>query len=311
MESVVAAPPPLAHIASLTWTDIPLKHQKTFEISQSESARERSALISPDVGICDDCRSELLNPSDRRFRYPFINCTNCGPRYSIIKDIPYDRAATTMARFGMCPRCREEYEDPLNRRFHAQPNACRVCGPMPSLHDLNGKTMECDDPVLEAVSLLKGGAIVAIKGLGGFHLCVDAANHEAVLRLRRRKHREEKPLAVMARDLAAARKMVHVSAVEAELLVSREKPIVLLEKKSDPGLSEQVAPMNRYLGVMLPYTPLHVLLMEGFLGPLVMTSGNVSEEPISRDNQDAFERLHGIADYFLAICGEMIRWCGW
>jgi len=299
VESIIAAPPPLAHIASVSWTDIPVKHQNIFEIRQSESGRERSALISPDVGICEDCRRELLDPSDRRFRYPFINCTNCGPRYTIIKDVPYDRSATTMAVFQMCPRCLEEYEDPSNRRFHAQPNACWACGPVPSLYDLNGKQISCDDPILEAVSLLRAGSILAIKGLGGFHLCVDASNHEAVVRLRRRKHREEKPLAVMVRDLAAAQEMVHVSPAEAELLRSRQKPIVLLEKKPFQGFSEQVAPLNRYLGVMLPYTPLHVLLVDGFGGLLVMTSGNISEEPISRDNQKAFLRLHDIADYFL------------
>ena len=297
--SIVAAPPPLAYIASVSWTDIPVKHQHTFEIRQSESHRERSALISPDVGICEDCHRELLDPSDRRYGYPFINCTNCGPRYTIIKDIPYDRMATTMAPFQMCPECRKEYEDPSNRRFHAQPNACWTCGPVPSLHDPNGTKMPCEDPIRKTISLLQQGAIPAVKGLGGFHLCVDASNHEAVLRLRRRKHREEKPLAVMVKDPETARRIVHVNRTEAELLTSRQKPIVLLEKKPRNGLSEQVAPQNRYLGVMLPYTPLHVLLMEGPFLALVMTSGNVSEEPISRDNQKAFLKLHGIADYFL------------
>jgi len=299
MTSVVTAPPPLAHIASVSWNDIPLKHQNTFEIKRSENTRERSALISPDVGICRDCRRELLDPGDRRFGYPFINCTNCGPRYTIIKDIPYDRGATTMAAFEMCPECKKEYEDPSNRRFHAQPNACWACGPVPALHDANGKKIRCDDPIRETISLLQRGAIVAVKGLGGFHLCVNALDHEAVVRLRRRKHREEKPLAVMVKDLETARKMVHINRTEAELLCSRQKPIVLLEKKPFDALSEQVAPLNRYLGVMLPYTPLHVLLLEGFSGPLVMTSGNVSEEPILRDNQKAFLRLRDIADYFL------------
>ncbi|MCF8129501.1 MAG: carbamoyltransferase HypF [Deltaproteobacteria bacterium] len=299
MASVVAAPPPLAHIASVNWTDIPVTHQENFEIKKSGSPHERSALISPDVGICEDCHGELLDPSDRRFRYPFINCTNCGPRYTIITDVPYDRSATTMGVFQMCPRCLAEYEDPSNRRFHAQPNACWACGPVPSLYDVNGKETPCDDPIKETISILRSGAILAIKGLGGFHLCVDASNHEAVVQLRRRKHREEKPLAVMVRDSAAAQELVHVSPAEAELLCSRQKPIVLLEKKPFSSLSEQVAPLNRYLGVMLPYTPLHVLIMEGFSGPLVMTSGNVSEEPISRGNEEAFFKLHGIADYFL------------
>jgi len=297
--SVEATPPPLAHIASVQWRDVPFKNQKSFEIRQSKSRQERSALISPDASICEDCCAELLDPLDRRFRYPFINCTNCGPRYTIIKDIPYDRATTTMASFKMCPVCQKEYEDPDNRRFHAQPNACWACGPLPSLCDANGAKMPCDGPVRETISLLQQGAILAIKGLGGFHLSVDASNHEAVVRLRRRKQREEKPLAVMVKDLEMARRFVHVNRAEAELLLSRQKPIVLLEKKPHAGLSEQVAPRNRYLGVMLPYTPLHVLMMDGPLGPLVMTSGNVSEEPITRDNQAAFLKLHGIADYYL------------
>ena len=299
MKSVQAAPPPLAHIASVSWTDIPITHQNTFQIKKSESQKERSALISPDVGICEDCRRELLDPSDRRFRYPFINCTNCGPRYTIIRDIPYDRGSTTMAAFQMCPQCLKEYEDPSNRRFHAQPNACWDCGPVTSLHDARGKGIPCDDPIRETASLLQEGAILAIKGLGGFHLCVDACNHGAVVRLRQRKQREEKPLAVMVRDLETARGLVSINPVESELLCSCQKPIVLLQKKPRFHLSEAVAPHNRYLGVMLPYTPLHVLLMEGFERPLVMTSGNVSEEPISHDNEGAFRKLHGIADYFL------------
>lgn len=299
-ESVVAFPPPLAHIASVRWTDIPVKNQQSFEITPSKSRRERSALISPDAGICEDCSRELLDPLDRRFRYPFINCTNCGPRYTIIKDIPYDRIATTMASFQMCPICQKEYENPANRRFHAQPNACWACGPVPSLYDANGKKMVCDDPIREAITLLQKGAILAVKGLGGFHLSVDASNHEAVVRLRRRKHREEKPLAVMVKDLETVRRIVHVNRIEAELLSSRQKPIVLLKKKPFNGLSDQVALLNRYLGVMLPYTPLHVLMTEGFPGPLVMTSGNVSEEPITRDNQAAFKKLNDIADYFLS-----------
>jgi len=173
---------------------------------------------------------KFLDPSDRRFRYPFINCTHCGPRYTIIKDIPYDRMTTTMAPFQMCSECRKEYEDPSNRRFHAQPNACWACGPVPTLHDPNGTKIPCDDPIQKTISLLQQGAILAVKGLGGFHLCVDASNHEAVVRLRRRKHREEKPLAVMVKCLEMVRRIVHVRRTEAELLTSRRKPIVLLEK---------------------------------------------------------------------------------
>ena len=299
MKSVVNSPPPLAHIASVRWTDIPPQNQQSFEIRKSKSRHERSALISPDVGICEDCLRELQDPQDRRFRYPFINCTNCGPRYTITKDIPYDRISTTMAPFRMCSECQREYDDPMNRRFHAQPNACWSCGPVPALHDRNGEAIKCDDPVTEAIRFLTRGSILAVKGLGGFHLCVDARNHDAVVRLRRRKHREEKPLAVMVKDLDSARKLVRVNRKEAEVLLSRQKPIVLLEKRASHGLSGQVAPHNRYLGVMLPYTPLHVLLLSGPLNTLVMTSGNISEEPIARENSEAFETLSGIADYFL------------
>lgn len=291
--------PPLAHISSVERTDLPLRHDRTFEILESQAGLERSALISPDVGICHDCLSELRDPADRRFRYPFINCTHCGPRYTIIKDIPYDRAMTTMDAFEMCPACRREYEDPLNRRFHAQPNACWDCGPEVFLHDRDGKRIECDDPIVQCIDLLKRGDVVAIKGLGGFHLAVDASNHRAVVCLRRRKHREEKPLAIMVGDLETIRGIAHVDEREQQALLSVERPIVILKKRRLHGLSPQVAPRNRYFGIMLPYTPLHHLLMASGFKALVMTSGNISEEPITIDNDQAFKGLAGIADGFL------------
>ncbi|MBW2117374.1 MAG: carbamoyltransferase HypF [Deltaproteobacteria bacterium] len=296
---IVPERPPLAHISSLEWTQIPPKKEKSFKIMASQAGQERSALIPPDVCICPACLSELRNPEDRRFEYPFINCTNCGPRYSIIMDIPYDRPATTMKKFEMCPACSREYNDPSNRRFHAQPNACRECGPGVSLLDCKGNGIDGSEPVKETISLLKKGYILAIKGLGGFHLAVDAANHRAVVRLRRRKHREEKPLALMVKDLNTANEIAHIDETETEVLHSHQRPIVILKKRRFHGLSPQVAPKNGYFGIMLPYTPLHYLLMDGPFKALVMTSGNMTEEPINIDNKAAFKHLGDIADYFL------------
>jgi len=298
-QAVRVHPPPLAHIASLECTDIPLRNDTSFRIEPSKAGEERTTLISPDVCICKECLKELNDPSDRRYRYPFINCTNCGPRYTIIQDIPYDRATTTMDSFTMCPACQAEYDDPGNRRFHAQPNACWQCGPTVTLRDGMGNPVPCGDPVREAVTLLEKGAILAIKGLGGFHLAVDAANHAAVTRLRRRKHREEKPLALMVKDLEAAREIAHLDDTDIRLLTSHQRPIVVLKKRRSHGLSHQVAPRNGYLGVMLPYTPLHVLLMEGSYMALVMTSGKMTAEPINIDNGQAFQHLGDIAEYFL------------
>ena len=299
MDAVEAERPPLAHIASTDWTEIPSTNEDSFVILTSRSGEERSALISPDVGVCSECLAEMRNPRDRRFGYPFINCTNCGPRYTIIMDIPYDRGSTTMNKFRMCAACRKEYDDPDNRRFHAQPNACWDCGPVTSLHDGKGKKIPCSDPIEDSISFLQNASILAIKGLGGFHLAVDASNNMGVARLRRRKHREEKPLAIMVKDLDTAFKIAHISDREADLLRSHQRPIVLLKKRRFHGLSPQVAPKNRYIGIMLPYTPLHHLLMEGVFRALVMTSGNMTEEPINTDNREAFRHLRGIADYFL------------
>ena len=299
IDRMKAEHPPLAHIASTDWAEIPPINEDSFEIRRSRVGEERSALISPDVSICPECLSEMRNPQDRRFGYPFINCTNCGPRYTIIMDIPYDRAATTMKEFRMCPACLEEYDNPNNRRFHAQPNACWKCGPATSLYDEDECRILCSDPIQKTISFLQNGAILAIKGLGGFHLAVDASNHKGVERLRKRKHREEKPLAITVKDLDAALTIAHIDKREAELLKSHQRPIVILKKRRFHGLSPQVAPRNRYIGIMLPYTPLHYLLMEGPFKALVMTSGNMTEEPINTDNREAFKHLRGIADYFL------------
>ncbi|MBW2095488.1 MAG: carbamoyltransferase HypF [Deltaproteobacteria bacterium] len=298
-EAILVENPPLAQIAVLNQHEIPVLGEDSFEIRESRSGLARSALISPDVSICPDCLAELRDPQDRRYRYPFINCTNCGPRYTIIQDIPYDRPSTTMRKFEMCPACRDEYEDPSNRRFHAQPNACWECGPHAALHDKNGNPLSCADPVQEAVRLLQDGAVLAVKGLGGFHLAVDATNHKAVVRLRKRKHREEKPLAIMVPDLQTARDIARVSPEEAAILTSRQRPIVILRKRRSHGLSPQVAPRNRYFGIMLPYTPLHYLLMDAPFKALVMTSGNMTDEPINIENNAAFLHLKGIADSFL------------
>jgi hydrogenase maturation protein HypF len=299
--ALVEERPPLAHISAVTRTDdLPPTHGSRFEIRESRTGEARSALISPDVSVCEDCRRELDDPRDRRYRYPFINCTNCGPRYTIILDIPYDRPLTTMSGFVMCAACRAEYEDPEDRRFHAQPNACPRCGPRLALHDAAGEPLDCDDPVEETIRRLRAGEILAVKGLGGFHLAADAGLDEAVRRLRRRKHREEKPFALMVPDLEAARALARVSSEEAEALTSIQRPIVLVEKREDHGLSPAVAPRNRYFGIMLPYTPLHhLLLREGGFRALVMTSGNLSEEPITIANEEAFQRLRQVADAFL------------
>jgi hydrogenase maturation protein HypF len=298
IEALQSRKPPLAHIVEITVEPVEPAGLTDFTIRKSSGADFRATLISPDVAVCDDCLAELFDPADRRFRYPFINCTNCGPRYTIIADIPYDRPQTSMRHFRMCPRCQAEYDDPDNRRFHAQPNACPQCGPQVSLFD-SRRVPVPGDPILRAAELLKAGHIVAIKGLGGFHLAVDAFNDGAVERLRQRKHREEKPLAVMSADLQAVAAYAEVAPDEAELLTCMQRPIVLLTKRRPEKLAFSVAPRNQYVGVMLPYTPLHHLLLRHGFAALVMTSGNLSEEPIAIDNEEAFTRLKDIADYFL------------
>lgn len=293
------SPPPLAHIVKIVSRPEPLGPYQDFRITHSRGESAMATLISPDVAVCADCLAEMFDPADRRFRYPFINCTNCGPRYTIIDDIPYDRPKTSMRHFAMCAACRAEYEDPLNRRFHAQPNACPVCGPQVALWDNRGNEIISEDPIRQAAELIRQGRILAVKGLGGYHLAVDATQPAVVARLRRRKQREEKPFAVMSSDLTAIRTYALVGPEEETLLFSIQRPIVLLPKAGSFALADEVAPGNRFVGAMLPYTPLHHLLLAEEFAALVMTSGNLSEEPIAIDNTDAFTRLAGIADYFL------------
>src|SRR3990172_8005048 len=309
--------PPLARIERVTTEHLSPDGSTGFDIRESQPEPGAFQPISPDISICPDCLREMFDPSDRRYKYPFINCTNCGPRFTIIKDIPYDRPKTTMAPFEMCPDCAREYHDPLDRRFHAQPVACPVCGPKVELR-LEAQSLfphlQSLDPILAAQELLRRGKIVAVKGLGGFHLAGDARNEAAVAERRRRKGRVDKPFALMMADAATVEHYCHVSPEERALLESRERPIVLLWKRdgAEPPIAPLVAPGQRTLGVMLPYTPLHYLLFAAsrepddslhpssfFLHPLVMTSGNFSEEPIATRNDDALNRLAPLADAFL------------
>ena len=292
--------PPLAYIVEISSKKEAVKNHSVFSIVQSKGQAKMSTLISPDVSVCDDCLGEMLTPDDRRHHYPFINCTNCGPRYTIIDDIPYDRPKTSMRVFKMCSQCQAEYDNPSDRRFHAQPNACPECGPHVGLYDnRRNKIIPPAQALKKAADLLHRGHILAIKGLGGYHLAADATNSDAVQRLRRRKLREEKPFAIMSPDLEAIERYARVEPDEEKLLTSIQRPIVLLGKKKPNPIAEEVAPGNKYFGVMLPYTPLHYLLLEYGFDALVMTSGNLSQEPIAIDNDDAFNRLSAIADYFL------------
>lgn len=287
--------PALASISELQVVDEKVRGGQGFRIVESHVSTGRSTEISPDATVCADCLQELFDRNDRRYRYPFINCTNCGPRYTIVTDIPYDRPLTTMADFLMCPACQAEYDDPASRRFHAQPNACPDCGPSLSFYDAEGRQLTEADPLIAAVERLRQGEIVAVKGLGGYHLAVDATDDKAVRRLRRRKLRDEKPFALMSFSLQRIRRYAQVSELEERLLTGVERPIVLLRRREDHRLSPQVAPHNKFFGVMLPYAPLHYLLLEQFQA-LVMTSGNQSDEPIVFENAEAQERLRGIAD---------------
>lgn len=271
-----------------------------FAIRTSDHAGERSAVILPDIGICHACRAELRDPANRRYRYPFINCTHCGPRFSIIRALPYDRVHTTMASFTMCESCRREYDDPGDRRFHAQPNACPRCGPRVRWQGGAGGPGETENRALAATAeALTKGLVVAVKGLGGFHLLVDARRDESVRRLRARKNREAKPLAVMVPTVEQAESLCVVSKAERRMLQSPEAPIVLLRRREEAGIAASVAPGNPELGVMLPYTPLHEVLLSDLGFPVVATSGNLSEEPICIRDDDAFERLGSVADGFL------------
>lgn len=333
--------PPLARIDAVTAELVALCHESAFIITHSLTGSVRHALISPDTATCDDCLRELFDPLDRRYHYPFINCTNCGPRFTIVQDVPYDRNKTTMRIFPMCAACQEEYDDPLNRRFHAQPNACPVCGPQVRLLDEAHHPCDKENPIASVAHQLAAGAILAIKGIGGYHLACDALNAEAVQRLRQRKRREAKPFALMVPDVETAQQFCHVSDAEATLLQSRQRPIVLLKQLEghSPTMSVQVAPevspAHNTLGIMLPYTPLHHVLMRAFAqsiqqggeerlsergqqsdgrrfvrpAVLVMTSGNVSDEPIAYQDNDARERLVGIADGILTHNRDIYMRC--
>src|SRR5512133_245513 len=300
LEALAAEAPPLAVIERVTAAPLAPTGAAGFEIAPSRDGGERQALVSPDTATCADCLAELADPADRRHRYPFINCTNCGPRFTIVRDVPYDRPATTMAGFAMCPDCAREYHDPADRRFHAQPLCCPACGPSLALVDREGRPA-AGEPLAGAAARLREGAVVAVKGLGGYHLAADAASEPAVAALRARKHREDKPFAMMVAGLEAARRLCLVDPAEEAMLSSPRRPIVLLRRRPEGAgrVAAPVAPQNLSLGVMLPYAPLHHLLLAEVGRPIVLTSGNVSDEPIACLDAEARERLAGIADWFL------------
>jgi hydrogenase maturation protein HypF len=305
--------PKLSHITAFEINRLEVNGYDDFKIIGSDSLGDPAAIILPDIAVCDKCLSEMFDPNNRRFLYPFINCTNCGPRFSIIESLPYDRPNTSMKNFKMCDECKEEYENPFNRRFHAQPIACPKCGPKVQLLNKNRKLIcEKEDAISEAVQKIKEKKIIALKGLCGFQFIVNAGNDDAVKRLRERKQRDEKPFAVMFPSMEMLKLICDVSDIEKQILNSPESPIVLLKKKSGiryPALSisEFVSPKNPHLGVMFPYTPLHHLIMKEFGQPVIATSGNISEEPMSIDENEAIERLSGIADYFLVHNRPIIR----
>jgi hydrogenase maturation protein HypF len=301
LRRLAADAPPLAVVEKVEPEALAATGETNFTITESDDAGEPLALVSPDIATCEDCLAEVLDPGDRRHRYPFTNCTNCGPRFTIIQGVPYDRPLTTMSAFQMCDACLAEYEDPLDRRFHAQPNACPVCGPSLRLADPAGRSVaEGNEEALQAVALaFAEGKIVAVKGLGGFHLACRADDEAAVAELRARKHREDKPFALMVGSAQEAAELVDLAPAEAELLASRERPIVLAPRREDARVAPSVAPGARELGLMLPYSPMHHLLMWDAGTALVMTSANVSDEPIAYRDTDALQRLAGIADIFL------------
>ena len=291
--------PPASYIRKLDVETLNVTGYQDFKILPSDGKEKRDIVIPPDIAICDDCRRELLDPEDRRYYYPFINCTNCGPRYTIIQDLPYDRPKTTMKEFEMCKECREEYENPFDRRFHAQPNACSICGPGIELCGPSGCKTDSSSLISEIADILKAGEIVAIKGLGGFHLSCDARNHRAVTRLRKIKGRRSKPFAIMVPDIEWARRIAIISPLEERLLKSWQAPIVLLKLRGNNPISEEISPGLDTVGVMLPYTPLHLLILKEFDGPLVMTSGNVSDNPIIHRNDEVLSTFRGKIKFFV------------
>jgi hydrogenase maturation protein HypF len=298
LASLAADAPPLARIDRITTTALPPDGTAAFSIAPSQPGPQRRTLVSADTATCADCLAELADPDDRRHGYAFINCTNCGPRFTIVRDVPYDRPLTTMAGFAMCEACAAEYHDPSDRRFHAQPVCCPACGPRLALTDAAGKPLP-GEPLAAAAGLLREGQVLAVKGLGGYHLAVDASSEPAAAALRARKHREDKPFAVMVSGVTAARRLCEVDEAAAAVLASSRRPVVLLARRPSAGVAASVAPGNRQLGLMLPYTPLHHLLLSEVARPIVLTSGNVSDEPIVYADGEAGERLGGIADAFL------------
>lgn len=302
--------PPLAQIHQTALEELDCVEEELFHIIESHKGEPVRTLISPDVTVCDDCLREMFDPQDRRFCYPFINCTNCGPRFTIVRSIPYDRPGTSMTKFRMCAACQAEYYNPRSRRFHAQPNACAKCGPRLELWSREALVPLESDPISASVELLRSGQIGAIKGIGGFHLAADALNIASVRILRERKRRAEKPFALMVPDVKMAQEFCEVNEDECTALLSPQRPIVLLRKKKRCAVPEQVAPRNHDLGVFLPYTPIHhLLLRRGGFKALVMTSANACEEPIAIDNDEAYERLCGLADFFLVHDRDILLRC--
>lgn len=302
-------PPAPARVVKLETEAITPEPARDFVIVHSVAGGAPVLSIPPDLATCADCEREITDPEDRRYRYPFTNCTACGPRFTIATGVPYDRPATTMAPFVMCPACQREYDSPLDRRFHAQPNACPVCGPRLALWTPDGARIASEDPIGDLAARLVDGSIAAIKGLGGFHLACDAARGDVIAELRRRKHREQKPFAVMVKDLEAAEQLAHLSPAERNLLVATERPIVLVHRRESTPLAAEVSPGTPLVGVMLPYTPLHHLLLRGVDRALVMTSANPSDEPICADNAEAVRRLGSIADVLLVHDREIATRC--
>lgn len=297
--SVIKNPPTLAKIERVMAYPLELRDWNIFTIKPSTRENNGIKFIGADVSVCPDCIKDVLDSQNKRHNYAFTNCTNCGPRYSLIKSMPYDRENTTMEEFEMCPKCQEEYNNPKDRRFHAQTNCCPHCGPKLSLLDSMGQKIPCKDEILKTADILREGKIVAIKGIGGFHLACDAYNEESVHKLRHRKKRPHKPFAIMVKDVKTVKKLCNINEYEEKILESNKRPIVLLEKKENLLLPHIVAPNTKKLGVMLPYTPFHILLFQNNIDCLVMTSGNISNSPIQYENENALESLKSIADYFL------------
>lgn len=300
IEEIKHKPPVLSKVTDIKIIDKEIEGYTNFKIIESKEEEEAITLISPDIAICDDCLRDIRDKNNRRYRYAFTNCTNCGPRFSITKKVPYDRENTTMDVFQMCSECREEYNDPLNRRFHAQPNGCSKCGPRVYICNKEGNEIISNDPIKDIAKEIKNGKIVAIKGIGGFHLACDAKNKEVINELRKRKKRPRKPLAVMMRDIETVKKYCDVNELEERILFGNKKPILLLDKKRNSLLPKELTNyQNGKLGVMLPYTPVHHILFSEDIDILVMTSANISGEPMVYKNHEAIEKLKGIADFYL------------